>query len=100
MAAAVSEPSKNGSGFALGEDVLGNVGGVHGVGPAGVKREMGDHLGDLALGQAVVHRLVDMEDDLSRQVGGDQRGHRHQAAVAWAELDFGHFSNYGADSTV
>ncbi len=43
---------------------------------------MGEDLGGLLLGQAVVHRPVQMERDLGDLPKRDQRGNRDQAAIA------------------
>src|SRR5262245_65733763 len=54
----------------------------HGMGPAGIEREMRDDLGDLARRNAVVERQVKVERHFSCMIARDKRGNRHQAAIA------------------
>jgi hypothetical protein len=46
---------------------------------------MGDDLGQFGLTQAVIHPPVQVKRQLLGLAAGDQRGNRHQAAVAWGE---------------
>lgn len=71
----------------LGPDILGQPECRPGLGPAGIKSDMGDDFGDFAAGDAVVLRRLEMEGE--RAVGdalADKRGNRHQTAVAETEF--------------
>ena len=56
----------------LHEDVLGDLRRGHRRRPAGIKREMGDDLADLVLGDAVVERPLQVADELLLAAQGDQ----------------------------
>jgi hypothetical protein len=48
-----------------GEDLLGDAHRGHGLGPAAVEGQMGDHLDEFALGEAILLGVVEVEDDRS-----------------------------------
>jgi hypothetical protein len=64
------------------EDVLEDRHGREHVRPAGVEGQLGQRFGRLLLGQAVVHRAVEVVGDLGHLAGRDQRADGDQAAVA------------------
>src|SRR5579875_1347414 len=64
------------------EDLLGDERRGHRRRPAGIKGEMGDDLADLALGDAVVERPLQMADKLPLAAERDQGCAGDQAAVA------------------
>src|SRR5580658_6322681 len=68
------------------EDFSGDVRGGHRGGPSGVEREVGDHLRQFLLGDAVDQRAFQVAAQLFGAVGGDQRGTDDQAAVTLGKL--------------
>src|SRR5437879_3825602 len=52
------------------------------VGPPDIEGEMRDRLGDLGLGQAIVHPDIQMTGELRDLARGNQRADRDEAAVA------------------
>ena len=71
---------------ALLEDLFGNGHGRHRIRPPCVERQMGYDLGGLLLGQAVVHRAVEVEGNLRHLAGRDQSGDCDEAAIARREV--------------
>src|SRR6266581_979128 len=67
------------------ENILCNRERREGVGPAGIKRQLRDHLPGLCLRQAVIHRPVEVVRDLRDLPGSNQGGDSDEAPVAWRE---------------
>src|SRR5215210_1526137 len=63
------------------KDLLGDGHRGEGLRPAGVEREVGDRLGELVLGSAVVLRVLQVEGELLGVAAGEQGGDCDQAAV-------------------
>src|SRR4051794_6702121 len=68
------------------EDAFRDRHGRKGVRPAGIEGDVRDHLGGLLLGEAVIHRSVEMVGHLPDLPRRDQRTHRDQTAVSRREV--------------
>src|SRR5215510_15102326 len=67
------------------EHILGDEGRRHRRRPAGIEGEMGDHLAEFVLGEAVVERPLQMADELLFTAERDQGRAGDQAAVSLRE---------------